>query len=106
MSDRLRHYRTTRAAGQGGSVGRGDSGPCSTAWYVYPSFPYAFVQQRLTRHGYRLPLLLRLLRRLLRLHDLQDRAQVRSQEPPHLPFHLLNIRFRFHHVHQGFRYCA
>jgi hypothetical protein len=51
----------------------------------------------------RLPLLLLLRRRLLHFHDLQDRAQVRPQEPPRLRLHLLHHGLRLHHVHQGVR---
>jgi hypothetical protein len=51
----------------------------------------------------RLPLLLRIRRRLLHPDDLQGRAQARPQESAHLPFHLLDDRLRVHHVHQSLR---
>ena len=63
-------------------------------------------EAQLTLYGFRLPLLLCLRRRLLHRHDIQNCAQVRSQEPPHLPFHLLHIWLRLNHVHQGLWYRA
>ena len=55
--------------------------------------------QRIANSDFRLPHLLPFRRHLLRLHDLQDRSQVRPQEPLDLPLHLLDHRFCFNYVH-------
>jgi hypothetical protein len=51
----------------------------------------------------RLSLLLPLCRRLFHLHDLQDRPEIWSQEPAHLPLHLLDHWLSLYYVHQGIR---
>jgi hypothetical protein len=69
---------------------------------IQPGTPIqALNQHSILTSDSRFPLLLPFRRRLLHLHDLQDRAQVWSQEPAHLPFHLLDNRLRLNHVHQG-----
>lgn len=106
LSDRISNHCAACASRQGGLVGRRDSGTCTTTWYVFPSTPNLSLRKELTRDVIRLPFLLRFCRRILNRHDLQDCAQVRSQEPAHLPLHLLDDRFRLNHVHQGFWHCA